>query len=124
MTTNQSIEDVLIALEKELHSSLTRSNQNRLDQLIANDFYEFGSSGNVWTKKDILSRLPQEKSELQIFSRDYQIKELSPGICLVTYVSFRKNGEREERVALRSSIWRKISSEWEMVFHQGTFKPV
>ncbi len=124
MTTNQSIEDVLIALEKELHSSLTRSNQNRLDQLIANDFYEFGSSGNVWTKKDILSRLPQEKSELQIFSRDYQIKELSTGIYLVTYISFRKNGEREERVALRSSIWRKISSGWEMVFHQGTFKPV
>jgi hypothetical protein len=124
MTTNQSIEDVLIALEKELHSSLTRSNQDRLDQLIANDFYEFGSSGNVWTKKDILSRLPQEKSELQIFSRDYQIKELSTGIYLVTYVSFRKNGEREERVALRSSIWRKISSGWEMVFHQGTFKPV
>ncbi|MBC7540067.1 MAG: nuclear transport factor 2 family protein [Bacteriovorax sp.] len=119
-----TIEELLISYEKELHTSLTRSNQERLEQLIADDFYEFGSSGNVWTKKDILTRLPLEdkNSSLKIESRDYKVKELSADIFLLTYVSFRENNLIEERVALRSSLWRKGQTHWQMIFHQGTFK--
>jgi hypothetical protein len=118
-----TINELLISLEKELHTSLTRSNQERLNVLLADDFYEFGSSGNVWTKKDILTRLPAEESSnpLKIESRDYLVKELTSELFLITYVSFRKNNAREERVALRSSLWRKSDLQWQMIFHQGTF---
>jgi hypothetical protein len=119
-----TINETLIQLEKELHNSLTRSNQARLDELIADDFYEFGSSGNTWTKADILNRLPQEKqtNTLQILSKNFVVKELSPDIYFLTYVSYRDNNGQVERAALRSSLWRKKGMQWEMIFHQGTFK--
>jgi len=101
-------EELIVSLEKELHSSLTRGNYARLNEIIADDFYEFGSSGNVWTKNDILTRLPSEdKNAPQILSRNYQLKELSPDNCFVTYISYRLINGHEERVALRSSLWRK-----------------
>ncbi len=116
-------EELIISLEKELHSSLTRGNYARLNEIIADDFYEFGSSGNVWTKNDILTRLPSEdKSAPQILSRNYQLKELSPDNYFVTYISYRLINGQEERVALRSSLWRKNNLQWQMIFHQGTFK--
>lgn len=116
-------EETLISFEKEFHSSLASSNQARIDELLAEDFYEFGSSGNIWTKKDILARHPVQASNLlKIESRNYSVKELSPKVFLVNYISYRMNNMKEERLALRSSVWKKVDSHWKMLFHQGTFK--
>lgn len=116
-------EDLLIQLEKELHSSLTRANYARLNELLADDFYEFGSSGNVWTKNDILVRLPSEdKNAAKIESKNYSLKKISDEVYFLTYVSYRLINGKEERVALRSSLWKNNSTNWQMIFHQGTFK--
>ena len=116
-------EELLISLEQELHSSLTRSNYARLNELLSDDFYEFGSSGNVWSKDDILTRLPSEdKNAPQILSKNFLVKRISSEVYFLTYISFRLINGKEERVALRSSLWKKKSSAWQMIFHQGTFK--
>lgn len=121
--TTESTESLIIRLEKELHSSLTRANYARLNELIADDFYEFGSSGNVWTKNDILTRLPSEnKNAPQIESRNFSLREISSDTIFLTYISFRMIDGREERTALRSSLWKKNGTRWQMFFHQGTFK--
>lgn len=121
--TTETMENLIIRLEKELHSSLTRSNYARLNELIADDFYEFGSSGNVWTKNDILTRLPSEnKTAPAIESRDFSLRKIAADTFFVTYISFRLIDGKEERTALRSSLWKKNGSGWQMIFHQGTFK--
>jgi hypothetical protein len=124
MTTKKNnIEDQLIQFEKELHSSLTRANYARLNELLSDDFYEFGSSGNVWKKNDILIRLPSEdKNAPQIESKNFTVKQISDEVYFLTYVSFRMINGKEERVALRSSLWKKHMNNWQMFFHQGTFK--
>lgn len=123
--TTEAAENLIIRLEKELHSSLTRSNYARLNELLAEDFYEFGSSGNVWTKADILTRLPAEnKTAPAIESRDFSMRKIAADTFFVTYISFRTIEGKEERTALRSSLWKKNGSGWQMIFHQGTFKTI
>ena len=48
-------------LEKKLLVSASRKFINTLDQLLADDFKEFGKSGLVYNKQDILSRVPNEE---------------------------------------------------------------
>lgn len=118
-------EELIIQLEQELHSSLTRSNYARLNELLSDDFYEFGSSGNIWSKNDILTRLPAEnKNAPQIESRDFSLRKISTDTFFVTYISFRTIDGKEERTALRSSLWKNSGSGWRMFFHQGTFKTI
>lgn len=81
------------------------------------EFIEFGASGRVFTKPEVLTLLSEE-SILQPQIADMQTVLLASDIALVTY---RVLGTRE---SLRSSLWRKRDGEWRMVFHQGTLVTV
>lgn len=107
----------LFELEKQLHLPKTRSDKQELMKLLAPDFFEFGSSGKKWSREDIVERLPFERDQYQIQSSDYKATFLAAGVVLVTYIS-----KRNEESYLRSSIWREIDNNWQMVFHQGTRK--
>ena len=48
----------LFELEQCLMSQATRSNDEDISGLIADDFTEFGASGGVWYKADIVEHLP------------------------------------------------------------------
>lgn len=103
----------LYELEKQLHSPEIRQSAEKISALLSNDFFEFGSSGNIWTRNDILARLPAENSRASIQSSDYKATPLADDVVLITYQS---SG------SLRSSIWRKNKQGWQMEFHQGTPK--
>ena len=46
---------------------------------------------------------------------------LGPGVVLVTYrIARRASPEESPQHLLRSSIWKLIDGQWQMVFHQGT----
>ena len=104
----------LFELERELHTSATRSNEQRLSALLSPRFFEYGASGTIWSRQQILERLPTE-SPTTISSTQYQATELSPTVVLVTYLS-----EREDSKFLGSSIWRRNPPGWQLEFHQGT----
>jgi hypothetical protein len=109
----------LFALEQELLTNSTRRNRNRLEQLLAPEFFEFGSSGNVWSRKDILERLPIE-TPTKVTASDFKAHELSADTVLVTYQTARVELDGSLFKALRSSIWKSNGSVWQMFFHQGT----
>ena len=48
------------ALELKLLTPSTRRDVNVLNRLLADDFIEFGASGNIYTKQDVLCSLPAE----------------------------------------------------------------
>lgn len=118
---NLSLLATLRELECELHQPECRSNRERLAQLLAPDFREFGRSGTIYTRDYELMSLPNEPEPPLIHAQDFAVRQLSDSIALLTYRSahVKPSGELF-RHTNRSSIWRLDSSGWQMVFHQGT----
>lgn len=106
--------DKIYALELSLLSAPTRQSIEHINALIADDFYEFGSSGRIWRKEDILQSLPQENA-LDFKINEFKLTKPESHVVLVTYKL-----TMNEKHSLRSSIWKYQQDRWQMIFHQGT----
>ncbi|VVM62297.1 hypothetical protein PS662_01369 [Pseudomonas fluorescens] len=111
------LSQTLLELEQCLLSRSTRLDAGEISRLIADDFLEFGASGGIWTKTDLIERLPDELFIHRTIS-DFTVKPLSAHSALVTYQC-----HTDASHSMRSSIWRRQEEQWQMVFHQGTFVP-
>lgn len=109
-----SKENEIRTLEEQLLQPDFRRNRAAIAELLADDFREFGSSGRVWTKQQILDHLETE-APFEAEMRDFNATELAPGVILATYKVIVK-----DRASLRSSIWIHRENRWQMLFHQGT----
>lgn len=108
-------------LEQSLLDLTVRRDGDRLRQLLAEDFLEFGSSGRVWTRKSIIDLLAAETNFLPPEIEEFQCSIIGEKVALVTYRTVRVDARTGERLAsLRSSIWVRRDGEWRMRFHQGT----
>lgn len=107
-------------LEEQLLQPVVRKSREELAALLADDFFEFGSSGRIFSKDYIIAELPNTPSVMMNI-RDFQAKVLSPELVLTTYcaVSYNQSCGQEQH-SLRSSIWRLLDGRWQMIFHQGT----
>lgn len=113
--------ETLRALEAALHQPQVRSDRGQLDQLLHPRFREFGRSGRIYAKADILAELPDEPQTYEVWLQDLVVEPLSEGLALITYRSAHINGDGElERHANRSSLWQLTEHGWQMLFHQGT----
>ena len=117
------LEQHLQQLETSLHLQNVRADATGLDALIADDFYEFGVSGTVWTKRAVIDALRDESySRCEI--SDFKLSLLAADVALVTYRDHRFATEhRPAADSLRSSIWKLHGECWQMLFHQGTMLP-
>jgi hypothetical protein len=106
--------------ELDLLDPKTRKSKKKLNELLADDFFEFTQSGTACSKQniiDILPTLPKEKFSVH----DYQEKNLTPDIILVHYIADRiVPTSGLERRTLCSSVWQKNAGRWQMIFFQGT----
>ena len=120
MSADVSIEAHLQALEEELLQPAVRKTASRVDALLADDFMEFGSSGRVFYKHDIIDILRSESPARRSLT-DFRALPLGPGVVLATYrtTSYGASGEQPIH-SLRSSVWRLLDGRWQIVFHQGT----
>ncbi|MGV8920877.1 MAG: DUF4440 domain-containing protein [Pseudomonas sp.] len=102
--------------ERRLQQRMTRLNELEVSNLIADDFVEFGASGNVWSKSDVIEGLKNE----EIISRSishFCVKPLAENVMLVNYQCHNHHSDCR---SLRSSIWTLQGAHWQMTFHQGT----
>ena len=108
-------------LEISLHQPAVRADINRLDELLHPSFIEFGRSGRRYTKADMLRDLPLAQPSAAIWSQNFAVAEIADGVALLTYRSAHvdENGELS-RHTLRSSLWQRAESGWQLRFHQGT----
>ncbi len=110
-------------LEEQLLNADTRNSKRELEELLADDFVEFGCSGRVWNKKDIIVDLLNENRERQysLSTSDFKVISLSPEVAMARYRCYRKSLSGEiSRPTLRSSLWRITDGIWQLYFHQGT----
>lgn len=114
----------LFELETSLHKKPIRNSPLALAALLADDFVEFGSSGRVFTKASTIEALKTEGADQQVAVENFQVRELAPGVALVTYIASKPAGDGSTVIrALRSSLWRQANGRWQMSFHQGTGIP-
>ena len=118
-------------LENFLFDPVARRDLTVVSNLLAEEFREFGSSGRIYTKLDILSELATEQPVV-ITLTDFACQLVSPTTALVTYRSLSSHENRTPAQALRSSVWvlralpkaytHRTTDEatWQMLFHQGT----
>jgi hypothetical protein len=105
---------------KELELSLMNINVSRSNlmvDLLSEDFLEFGSSGAIHTKSDVIASLRAGKP-IRISVENLKIRHLSPQSALVTYQACRHADPPV--YSLRSSIWQRGPVGWQMLFQQGT----
>lgn len=111
-----SVEEHLHTLELSLLDHQVRQDPAALAALLADDFREFGASGDVWNKAQVIDGLMNETFIPRTLS-DMQVQRLGDDGALVTYLCHRGHNQALSR---RSSVWRRCGETWEMVFHQGT----
>jgi hypothetical protein len=81
-------------------------------------FREVGASGRRYTRKYILEVLAQRvrtAAEDLWETTDFRCQELSADLYLLTYTL-----RQGERITRRTTIWRRSTDGWKIVFHQGT----
>ena len=112
--------DQLYQLEKRLLQPEVRKSTDDLANILAEDFIEFGSSGRIFDKQQVIEGLLHSPT-LRMTLKDFQAKILAPDVVLTTSRVVKHNEPRAEmKYSLRSSIWKFIDGSWQMVFHQGT----
>jgi glyoxylase I family protein len=110
----------LRACEMALLDPAVRRDRARVKTLLADDYEEFGVSGQIWTRDQILDLLTTEHYHAPTME-DFQCARIAGDVALVTYRTARTDPRSGESVsALRSSIWTQKSGEWRIRFHQGT----
>jgi hypothetical protein len=113
--------DTLRTLEVALHQPAVRSDRRKLDRLLRDRFREFGRSGGIYTKAEIVTEFAHHPRTYEVWSQDFRVEPLSEGLALLTYRSAHINGDGElDRHTNRSSLWRLTQDGWKMLFHQGT----
>jgi hypothetical protein len=107
-------------LETYLIKPEIRSSVETLNNLLADDFREFGSSGLIYNKQDILNRLPAETNKTEYIVSNFEIKILSEDVVMTNFKTEKAINDTEKFSSLRTSLWKKEKGEWKMFFHQGT----
>jgi hypothetical protein len=124
MSPNDKASDDLCAQLRNLEESLLdpaiRRDSAQVAALLTEDFEEFGASGRVWTREQILDLLATEIYQRPAME-DFNCALIAERIALVTYRTVRSDPHSGERtMTLRSSLWTEQSGRWRVRFHQGT----
>jgi|RhiMetdeSRZDD1v2_1073273.scaffolds.fasta_scaffold1529563_1 hypothetical protein len=104
------LQDEIREVEEQLVTPSVRASADALDRLVSDQFVEFGSSGRVYTKREVIA-LTLAHPSVTVSVTDFQVLSVAPDVALATY---RTEG------SLRSSLWRREGKAWRIVFHQGT----
>lgn len=116
---SQSDEMQLRSLEESLWREETRLSRDRLETLVDDSYLEFGSSGKVYNKRQMMDAKIQEINA-QLPLPEFRITFLAPTVALLTYRSIQTFSDGLRKEARRASIWTKKKNGWKLTFHQGT----
>jgi len=115
----KNLKEIIYKLETDLINPEVRSSLTRLNELLADDFIEYGSSGLIYSKSIILERLPQETSPIYNIY-DFDIISLSENIIQSRFKTDRINLDGTKTTSIRTSLWKNSDNKWQIFFHQGT----
>lgn len=107
-------------LEESLWRAETRFDKELMNQIFAQDFFEFGRSGKTYTRdKMLFDKENFQEINAKIPLPEFHVRHLSNDVIQTTYISEVDSNGVVQR-GNRSSIWSKINGTWCLRFHQGT----
>ncbi|WP_148630847.1 DUF4440 domain-containing protein [Bacillus sp. E214] len=112
------LKEQLKELEESHIGFEVRKSRDKLDNILADDFFEIGSSGFMFDKKACLED-GVVLTEMSLYN--YNIYPLAQDVVLSTYFIVDSTRNRN---TYRSSIWKLIGGRWQLYFHQGTISPL
>ena len=121
LITDPKLLDILNELKRHepiFHRPEFGTTRKDFEIITEEDFWEVGASGNRYSRKyvlDILEERFKNPQEDKWETKDFYCLEIAPDNFLLTYTLIQG-----ERVTRRSTIWRRHSSGWKIVYHQGT----
>ena len=123
--TDPKLQQHILDLEQLLASPSLRVDAALLDQLIADDFVEFGASGRQFTKADIIKLLMTESDFSSYDLLDFEVRPLGDTALIALYRIPARSGPdgSVKPGSLRSSVWKLSEGKWRLCFHQGTRTP-
>lgn len=114
------IKEIIFELENKLQQPDVRRSTGMLDEIISDDLVEFGSSGQVYSKSDVLKNLPAS-SEIKFTMTDFRINIISTDVVQSLFQTEKVDVQTSKTTkSLRSSLWKNEGGKWRMIFHQGT----
>lgn len=116
MKNSDDLLNTLQQLEMELHDPRVRMS-GRAAQLLSENFVEFGSSGHVYSRSEVLVLLESEAPPA-ISTSQFSVRRIAQDAALLTYISCHHSSQAT--FSLRSSIWHFQDGQWRIIFHQGT----
>jgi hypothetical protein len=119
-TKHSEIPKLLLRNEKSLLDPAVRRDRNRVLELLAEDFVEFGASGRAWSRDQVVELLAAGNFQPPALEA-FECFLLAPAVALVTYRTVRTDAQTGAcTVSLRSSVWIEHDGKWRVRFHQGT----
>jgi hypothetical protein len=109
--------------EPIFHNDPPGADRAYLEALIAEDYFEIGGSGRVYSRERVIEtvvdRYDREEPPVEYEVEDFAVRQIAPHMYLATYTLSQPDGH-ETRVTRRSTIWTNANDQWQVVYHQGT----
>jgi hypothetical protein len=123
MDTDAKLPEVLDELRKRepiFHRPEFGTTRAHFEAMTAEDFWEVGASGRVYTRQQVLDVLEQRYNNGAYTddpwqTSDFSCRPLAENIFLLTYVLTQ--GTRKTR---RATLWQCSPRGWKILYHQGT----
>lgn len=115
----QSILDELSAREPIFHRAEYGTTRAEFEKMMAEDFWETGASGRMYSKQFVLDTLEKRFSaphEDVWETSGFACRRLAKDVYLLTYTLLQDH----TRLTRRATIWQKTAEGWKIVYHQGT----
>jgi hypothetical protein len=89
------------------------------EDLMVDDYWEIGASGQRYDRSFILEELERRRAEgyeENWETSDFDIRQLSEDVFLLTYALLQNKTRRTWRV----TVWMRTTQGWKILYHQGT----
>lgn len=105
-----------------LQTDLT-ANPALIDELLAIDFEEISSGGEVNSRSDVVNWLLSKDQHIRWALTDFRIRVLADDWVLAHYTAQKRDDPNiTSKGSIRTSIWQHQGDRWKMVFHQASRK--
>jgi hypothetical protein len=113
-----AVQAELAALEPIFHHPELGTSREAYEAMTEECFWETGASGRCYSREQVIETLLQRYAtphEERWVTSDFCCQEVAQGMYLLTYTL-----AQEDRLTRRATLWRRASSGWKIVYHQGT----
>jgi hypothetical protein len=114
-----SIAEELKAREPIFHRPEFGTTRADFERMTAPEFWEVGASGRRYSREYVIENVVQRHASAHsdIWEvQDFYCQELGLGLYLAAYTLVQGS----DRVSRRSTLWRRTTEGWKIVYHQGT----